>query len=193
MDKGGDNGDNFQICPRAKRAAANLRILNGAPLGRGEAKNLLIRRDENNRMFIGEYAHTIDAKKRLAIPAKFRKELGTRAVITRGLDACLFVYPVRAWEGLVEKLGGLPVGQSGTRSFVRLILAGAADVELDALGRILIPDYLKTYAGIAKQVIVAGIGGRIEVWDGKRWEEYKVKTEQSTDEIAERLGELGVY
>ena len=144
-------------------------------------------------MFIGEYVHTIDVKKRLAIPAKFRKEISPRGVLTRGLDACLFLYPVKTWEGLAEKLGNLPVGQAGTRSFIRLLLSGAADAEFDALGRILVPDYLKKYADLKKRVVLVGVGNRIEIWDELRWNEYKVKTEQSADEIAERLGELGIY
>ena len=144
-------------------------------------------------MFLGEYRHTIDTKRRLAIPAKFRDELGKTAVITRGLDSCLFVYPQHAWEELARKLNALPTGQASTRSFVRLMLAGASESEPDRLGRIVIPDYLFQFAGLGKRVVIAGVFNRFEVWDEERWNEYRKKAESSGDEIAEKLGELGAY
>ena len=144
-------------------------------------------------MFIGEYLHSIDLKKRMAVPSKFRADLKNKVVVTRGLDKCLFVYPMKVWEDLAGKLGTLPVGESATRSFIRLMLAGAVDVEVDKQGRILIPDFLKSYAGLGKNVIVAGIYNRLEIWDEKKWKEYKKKAEKNTDEIAEQLGKLGVY
>ena len=127
------------------------------------------------------------------MPSKFRNELGKKVVITRGMDKCLFVYPMKVWEKLAEKLGNLPVGESGTRSFIRLMLAGAVDVDLDKQGRVLIPDYLKDYAGIKKDVTVAGLFDRLEVWDKNNLNSYKAKAEKSSDEIAEQLGKLGVY
>lgn len=144
-------------------------------------------------MFIGEYSHSIDLKKRLAIPSKFRSELKNKVVVTRGLDKCLFVYPMRVWEELAKKLGTLPMGEAGTRSFIRLMLAGAVDADLDSQGRVLIPDYLKEYAGLDRNVIIAGLFNRLEVWDEKKWNEYKQGAEKNTDEIAEQLGKLGVY
>ncbi|PJA87943.1 MAG: cell division/cell wall cluster transcriptional repressor MraZ [Candidatus Moranbacteria bacterium CG_4_9_14_3_um_filter_40_7] len=144
-------------------------------------------------MFIGEYLHSIDLKKRMAVPSKFRTDLKNKVVVTRGLDKCLFVYPLKVWEELAGKLGTLPVGESATRSFIRLMLAGAVDVEVDKQGRILIPDFLKNYAGLGKNVIVAGIYNRLEIWDEKKWKEYKQKAEKNTDEIAEQLGKLGVF
>ncbi len=144
-------------------------------------------------MFIGEYHHTIDSKRRLAIPAKFRKRLGEAAVLTKSLDNSLVLYPMKEWEVLAEKLAKLPVGQAGTRSFIRLMLAGAADVEIDTLGRVLVPDYLKEYAGLKKNVVVAGLFNRLEIWDAEAWREYKQSSEKNTGEIAEKLGELGVY
>lgn len=144
-------------------------------------------------MFIGEYSHSIDPKKRLAIPSKFRSELKNKVVVTRGLDKCLFIYPMRVWEELAKKLGTLPMGESGTRSFIRLMLAGAVDVDFDRQGRVLIPDYLKEYAGLDRNVIIAGLFNRLEVWDENRWNEYKQSAEKNTDEIAEQLGRLGVY
>lgn len=144
-------------------------------------------------MFIGEYQHTIDPKKRVAMPSKCRVELGKKVVVTRGMDKSLFVYPMKTWEKLAEKLGNLPVGESTTRSFIRLMLAGAVDVELDKQGRILIPDYLKDYAGLKKDVTVAGLFDRLEIWDKDKWNSYKIKAEKNSDEIAEQLGKLGVY
>lgn len=144
-------------------------------------------------MLIGEYSHTIDAKKRLAIPSRVRKELGERAVLTRGLDTCLFLYPEKEWQKLTEKLGELPVGQASTRSFLRLMLAGAVEVELDQLGRILVPDYLKEYAGLKQKVVITGVYNRLEIWDEERWGNYKGDVEKNTDMIAEKLGELGLY
>ncbi|MDH4330128.1 MAG: division/cell wall cluster transcriptional repressor MraZ [Candidatus Moranbacteria bacterium] len=144
-------------------------------------------------MFIGEYQHSIDPKKRMAIPSRFRGELGGTVVITRGLDKCLFVYPLKVWEELAEKLGNLPMGEANTRSFVRLMLAGATDVEIDKQGRILIPDYLKEYAGFDKNIIVVGLFNRIEVWSEDKWSKYKNEAEENNDEIAEQLGKLGIY
>lgn len=142
-------------------------------------------------MLIGEYTHNLDPKKRLAIPSKFRKELGEGAVLTRGLDNCLFVFPLRHWNQLAEKLGNLPMGQRDTRSFARLLLSGAVEVEFDSLGRILIPEYLKRYAGLEKSVVVAGLYNRLEIWDQSRWSSYKENLEKNSDSIAEKLGELG--
>ncbi len=143
-------------------------------------------------MLIGEYRHTIDAKKRLAIPSKLRRELGSKAVITRGLDNCLFIFPLSQWNKLVEKLSKLPLGQKDTRGFIRLMLAGAGEVKLDQLGRVLIPDYLKQYAGLKKNIVIAGVYNRLEIWDEAKWNLFKQSTEKEVDNMAERLGELGV-
>ena len=144
-------------------------------------------------MLIGEYQHTLDPKKRLAIPAKLRKELGEKVILTRGLDNCLFLYPTQEWQKLTEKLSQLPVGQGDTRGFLRLMLAGAVEVELDQLGRILIPDYLKNYADLKQKAVIAGVYNRLEIWDEMRWSTYKAEIEKNTDMIAEKLGELGLY
>jgi MraZ protein len=143
-------------------------------------------------MFIGEYVHTIDEKRRVAIPSKFRKDFGHTVVVTRGLDNCLFVFPEKEWNDLAEKLGNLPLGQSDARGFIRLMLAGAMDVSLDRLGRILLPDYLYEYASLKKQVVVTGVFNRLEVWDEDNWDEYKTKMEKDVGNMAERLGELGI-
>ncbi len=144
-------------------------------------------------MFIGEYSHSIDPKRRVAMPSRFRSELGSRVVVTRGLDSSLFVYPMKVWEELAEKLGSLPIGEAATRSFTRLQLAGATDVELDSQGRILIPDYLKDSAGLRKNVVVVGLYNRLEIWDETRWKAYKAGAEKNSGKIAEELGKLGVY
>lgn len=144
-------------------------------------------------MLIGEYRHSIDNKKRIAVPSKMRKALGESAVITRGLDSCLFVYPKTEWEKLVSKLSELPLGTGSTRSFVRFLLSGATEVELDQLGRILLPDFLKSYARLQKTAVVVGVHTRLEIWDSSVWDDYKKKAESNADELAEKLGELGVY
>jgi MraZ protein len=143
-------------------------------------------------MLIGEYKHTIDDKKRLSIPAKLRKEVGRGAVLTRGLDNSLALYPAKEWEKMVEKLRRLPSGKSDARGFNRLILAGAAPADLDSLGRILIPDYLKEYASLKKNAVIVGVHDRLEIWDEGKWESYKKRVEGEVGNMAERLGELGV-
>jgi MraZ protein len=143
-------------------------------------------------MLLGEYNHNLDTKGRMAIPAKFRDKLSTGAIITRGIDNCLFMFAKAEWEKLAEKLIALPLAQANSRAFVRLMLAGASDVEVDTQGRILIPDYLRKYAGLKKEVVVAGLYNRVEIWDEAAWNAYKVKTETSSEEIAEKLGELGI-
>ncbi len=144
------------------------------------------------KMLIGEYKHNLDAKKRLSIPSKFRKELGEGAVITRGLDNCLFVFPQSAWAKLAERLGNMPIVQQDSRSFARLLLSGAVEVEFDSLGRILVPEYLKSYAGLKKIAVVAGLYTRLEIWDEEKWENYKANLEKNSDSIAEKLTELGI-
>ena len=143
-------------------------------------------------MFIGEYSHNLDVKGRLAIPAKFRDKLREGAVVTRGLDNCLFLYTKEQWEKSAVKLANLPTSQSKARAYSRLMLAGAMDVECDAQGRINLPEYLRKFATLDKKVIVAGLFDRLEIWDESKWEEYKTGAEKDSVEIAETLGELGV-
>lgn len=145
-----------------------------------------------NNFFIGEYQHTIDQKKRLAVPVKFRRLLGQKAVITRGLDNCLFLYPFKEWQKLARKLSQLPISQADVRGFARLMLAGAMEVNLDGLGRILVPDYLKKYASLEKKVVIAGLYNRVEIWDERKWKDYQKRTEKEVGDMAERLRELGV-
>ncbi len=140
-------------------------------------------------MFLGEYNHSMDEKGRLAIPVKFRNELANGAVVTRGLDECLFLYTKSEWEVIAQKISKLPVSQKNTRAYSRLMLAGAMEVELDKQGRIILPEYLRKYSGLNKKSVIAGLYNRIEIWDEEKWEEYKKETEKQSDEIAERLGE----
>lgn len=144
----------------------------------------------NAIVFIGEFHHTLDDKGRIAIPVKFRGEISAGAVITRGLDRSLFLYPKAEWEKLASKLASLPLGQADTRAFARLMLAGAMDVEVDKSGRITIPEYLRAYAGVSKNVVVTGLFDRLEIWDENSWNEYASKTERDSNDIAERLGSL---
>jgi len=143
-------------------------------------------------MFIGEYQHSLDAKGRVAVPSKFRQKLSGGAIITRGLDYCLFLFTNKDWEALAQKIVALPLAQSNSRAFSRLMLAGAVDVEVDQQGRVLIPEYLRAYAQLKKHIVITGLYSRIEIWDSEKWKTYKQKTESASDEIAERLGELGI-
>ena len=138
-------------------------------------------------MFIGEYQHSIDSKGRMAIPAKFKQTLKRGAVVTRGLDNCLFLYTREEWKKLVEKLSTLPLSQQKSRAFARLMLAGAMDVSLDSQGRILIPEYLRAFAALKKDAVVAGLYNRLEIWDSRTWEKYKIATEKESVKIAEEL------
>ena len=143
-------------------------------------------------MFLGEYHHTIDEKGRLAVPVKFRGDLAKGAVVTRGLDGSLFLFPLEEWGKLAEKLATLPLGRANSRAFARLMLAGAMDVTLDKQGRIILPEFLRKYASISKQIVIAGLYNRLELWDEKKWEVYKNTTEKEAGTIAEQLVELGL-
>ncbi len=142
-------------------------------------------------MFIGEYEHSLDEKKRISLPKSFRKDLGKKVVMTRGLDNCLFVYSRANWEKVAAKLQELSFAQADTRGFNRFILSGAAEVEVDSAGRILIPEHQKEFAGLKKNVIFTGVSDRVEVWDAENWKTYKARIEKQADALAERLGEIG--
>ena len=140
-------------------------------------------------MFMGEYNHTIDAKGRLIIPSKFREILGDAFVVTKGLDGCLFVYDNEEWKRFEEKLRSLPITNKEARQFVRFFLAGATEAEVDKQGRILIPNVLREFAEITKDVVLVGVGSRIEIWSRERFEE--TASFEDMDEIAEHMAELG--
>lgn len=143
-------------------------------------------------MLIGEYQHTLDPKKRLSLPAKFRKELGKNLIVTRGLDHCLFVFSSAAWKKLTAKFADLSIGSSDTRGFNRFMLSGAVEADVDSAGRILIPDFQKEFAGLGTEVVLAGVNDRVEIWDKKQWETYKARIESEGDAMAAKLGEIGV-
>ena len=141
-------------------------------------------------MFMGEYNHTIDEKGRLIIPSKFREELGNDFVVTKGLDGCLFIYDKLEWKALEDKLRALPLTNKTARDFTRYMLGGAANVEPDKQGRILIPQNLRSFANLDKDVVLVGIASRIEVWDREKWEALSFDTDD--EELAEKMESLGI-
>lgn len=143
-------------------------------------------------MFMGEYNHTVDTKGRLIIPSKFREVLGDKFVVTKGLDGCLFVYDNTEWNAFEEKLKAMPISKKDNRMFVRHFLAGAAEVEVDKQGRILIPGKLREFADITKDVVLIGAAGHIEIWSQERWTSMEEDEEESMEDIAERMDDLGL-
>ncbi len=143
-------------------------------------------------MLIGEYRHTIDEKRRIALPAKFRKVLGKKVIITRGLDSCLFAFSDSEWRSIVEKLSRLSMGQADSRAFGRYLFAGAAELSIDTLGRILVPLELADHAALQGTVVLIGVHDRFELWNEARWETYRRAVETEADRVAEKLGEIGV-
>jgi MraZ protein len=142
-------------------------------------------------MLIGEYKHTLDDKKRISLPSKFRREVGKKIVVTRGLDGCLFMYPIKEWQEISRKIGELGMGQADRRGFNRFMLAGASEIEVDSVGRILIPEHLRSFAQINTKVVFAGVYNRVEVWNEDSWEAYKDKVVKGADDMAEKLGDVG--
>jgi MraZ protein len=146
-------------------------------------------------MLIGEYTHSQDEKKRISLPAKFKKEIGKKVVITHGLDNCLFMFGIKEWVKISEKLGSLSMGNAGSRGFNRMFLGGAVEVDVDSVGRILIPDFLREFAGLSDKsgkVVFTGVYNKVEIWDELRWKNYKTENLKHVDDIAEKLGEVGV-
>lgn len=139
-------------------------------------------------MFIGEFHHSVDSKGRLIIPALFREMLGDRCVITRGIDQCLFIYPLSEWRVLLEKINGLPVNRKDARQFARFFLSGAIECEFDKQGRINISTPLMTYAELIKDCVVIGVSNRIEIWDNAKWEGYFTTSIDCISDIAENIG-----
>jgi MraZ protein len=143
-------------------------------------------------MFIGEYNHNLDDKGRLAIPAKFRLILKKGAVVTKGLDNCLFLYSKEQFEKIAKKFAALPISQAKARAFSRHMLAGAMDVDFDNQGRVTLPEYLRKFSGLKKGVIIAGLYNHLEIWDEETWNKYKQTAEENSNSIAEELGDLGI-
>jgi len=138
-------------------------------------------------MFTGEYQHTLDGKGRVIVPSRLREGLGDSFVITRGLDHCLFVYPNVEWVRLEQKMKQLPITRRDSRAFMRLFFSGAMEVEADKQGRILIPQNLREYAGIEKEVMFIGVSSRVEIWSEPAWKEYFGEADDNYEELAEKL------
>jgi len=146
-------------------------------------------------MLIGEYIHTIDEKNRMSLPVKFRKEMGKKIIITPGLDSCLFIFTIKEWEKVSKRLSDtdsdLSFLKADQRSFNRFMFGRAVDVEVDSIGRILIPDFLKDRINLKDKAAIIGVQDRLEVWNEKRWSEYKEIVEKQADQLAEKLGNEG--
>ena len=143
-------------------------------------------------MFIGEYRHSIDEKGRLQVPTKWRPKLADGAVITKGFDGSLKFYPVAAWQEIAARLAELPQSEPNVRAYVRQTLAGAVDVELDKLGRVVIPGFLRRYANLTKQTVFAGLQNHMEIWDEESWNRYIQDINPESPEFSHHLQELGI-
>lgn len=144
-------------------------------------------------MLIGEFKHTIDDKNRVALPAKFRRDVGAKVVITYGLDQCLALYPQQEWHAIATKLTSLSTGQADSRGFNRLMLSGATPAEVDSAGRLLIPEHLREFAKLGSKIVFAGVGNRLELWSESRWTTYKKGITSRADALAQKLGEIGAF
>ena len=143
-------------------------------------------------MFYGEFQHTVDPKGRVIVPSTFREELGEKFILTKGLDDCLFVYSMTEWSNLEAKLKTLPLSNKDARAFVRFFFSGATECEVDKQGRILIPQNLRSYAGLEKDIYIIGVSTRVEVWDKAKWETYNGDESLNPDSIAEKMSMLGI-
>lgn len=143
-------------------------------------------------MFIGEYEHSVDAKGRVIMPVKLREDIGEKFIVTKGLDGCLFAYSQTEWSNFEEKLKTLPLTNKNARDFVRFFLSGAIECEIDKQGRFLIPNNLRTYAELEKEINIIGVGTRIEIWNREAWKKYSSSENISADEIAENMTMLGI-
>lgn len=142
-------------------------------------------------MFIGEYQHSLDSKNRIIVPSKLREGLGDRFIISKGLDGCLYAYPIDEWQKFEEKLKNLPLTNRDARAFVRFFVAGATEVETDKQGRGLIPANLREYAGIEKEIVTIGALNKVEIWSKEKWESYN-ESDIDFDSIADKMGDLGI-
>ncbi|MEK7087697.1 MAG: division/cell wall cluster transcriptional repressor MraZ [Patescibacteria group bacterium] len=143
-------------------------------------------------MLIGEYTHTIDGKNRLSLPAKFRSEMGKKIVLTRGLDKCVAIFTKKEWDKIADKLSESSMLQADSRNFNRFMFGGAIEAEVDTIGRVLVPDFLKEWGNLGTKVAVVGVQTRVEIWNEKAWEANKATIEKQADSLAEKLGQVGV-
>ena len=143
-------------------------------------------------MLLGEYEHSIDTKGRIAVPAKLRESLGTRFMITKGLDGCLFVYDMEQWQLLENKLAALPMSRKTARDFTRFLFGGACEAECDKQGRVLFPVNFRRYAHLDKNAVIVGVGSRAEIWDAAKWQQYNEESAEDVSELAEQLADLGI-
>jgi MraZ protein len=141
-------------------------------------------------LFLGEFEHSIDDKGRLAVPARFRPPLEDGLVITRGLDRCLVIWDSKSWRVVSDVVRGLNLWQSDARRMQRLLFSGASTAQLDKLGRVVIPHYLRAYAGLDTDVVVVGLADRIEVWSRTEWQRERADAERDSAELAEHLARL---
>src|SRR3989338_8493659 len=142
-------------------------------------------------LLIGEYLHSLDEKKRISLPKNFRAALGKKVIITRGLDNCLYIYSRTSWEKIAQKLQSLSIADADTRGFSRFMLSGTAEVDVDGVGRILIPDHQKLFAGLDKRIIFAGVSDHVEIWNSEAWNTYKALIEKNADKMAAKLDSIG--
>jgi len=142
-------------------------------------------------MLIGEYIHTLDDKKRVSLPVKFRKEMGKKIIITAGLDNCLWIFTIAQWKKISEKLSEFSMLQADNRSFNRYMFGSATEVEVDTNGRILLPEFLVSRAGLKNKIALVGVQDRAEIWNEEKWKEYKNVVEKEADQLAEKLGQAG--
>jgi MraZ protein len=143
-------------------------------------------------MLIGEYTHSIDDKSRISLPVKFREKMGKKVVVTPGLDHCLFVFTPKEWERIASKLSDASLGQADNRSFSRFMFGGAVEADIDSIGRILVPEFLQSWANLKGKVSVVGVQSRVEIWNDKVWAQYKKGVEGKAGALAEKLGQIGV-
>jgi MraZ protein len=142
-------------------------------------------------MLIGEYIHTLDEKKRVSLPIKFRKEVGKKIIVTAGLDNCLWIFTLAQWKTISEKLSHFSMLAADNRSFNRYMFGSATEVEVDTIGRILLPEFLVTRANLKSKIAVVGVQDRVEIWNEENWKEYKNVVEKQADQLAEKLGQAG--
>lgn len=143
-------------------------------------------------MFLGEFQHTLDGKGRLILPSKFRDALADGLVITKGMEGCLFIFPKSEWPQLEDKVRSLPLTKKDARKFSRFFFAGATEEALSKQGRVLIPENLRKYAGLEKDIVVIGVSNRLEIWDKERWAAYSKEAGESYENVAEELTDLGI-